>query len=186
MHSVRRLRAETRRAHILEHARKLFSRHGYSGTSIGMIASAAGISQGLLYNYFSGKDALLSAMIDEVVVDAESIFAVDAAGSPGERLERLVRAAFDLVARHRDFWRLWYGLRMQPAGLASLGAPLSSLTATVRRTLASYAADAGFPRPDLEAELLFALIDGTSQHYVLEPNRYPLEEMTTYIIARWR
>ena len=152
-----------------------------------MIARAAGISQGLLYNYFGGKDALLGAMLDEVLVDARSMLtAADAPGSPAERLERLVRAAFDLVSRHHDFWRLWYGLRMRPASLGSLGVPLSSLTADLRRTLERHAADAGFPRPDLEAELLFALIDGTSQHYVLEPNRYPLSEMKAYIIDRWK
>lgn len=150
-----------------------------------MIARAAGISQGLLYNYFSGKEALLTAMIDDVLVDARSVFAgADEPDLPRERLERLVRAAFDLVARHRDFWRLWYGLRMQPGGLASLGAPLSALTADIRRLLSACATDAGLARPDLEAELLFAIIDGIAQHYVLEPNRYPIEEMSAYVVEQ--
>ena len=41
------------------------------------------------------------------------------------------------------------------------------------------------PAPDLEAELLFALIDGAAQHYVLEPNRYPLGDIENAIVERY-
>ena len=50
--------------------------------------------------------------------------------------------------------------------------------ATIRRTLQGYLRDAGVARPDVEAAVLFALIDGISQHYVLDPQRYPLDAVT--------
>jgi hypothetical protein len=35
----------------------------------------------------------------------------------------------------------------------------------------------------VDAALLFALIDGASQHYVLDPKGYPLDEVADGIIA---
>jgi AcrR family transcriptional regulator len=171
---------------IMTHARRLFGRHGYERTSIAMIARSAGISQGLLYNYFDGKDALLAALIDEVLADAHALFDIaDHSDTPSERLPRFIHAAFELVRRHHHVWRLWYGLRMQPAMAGSLGGALSAWTAELRHVLTRYAADAALPNPNLEAELLFALIDGAAQHYVLEPNRYPLADIEGAIIARY-
>lgn len=179
-------RSVAKRALIMTHARRLFGRHGYERTSIGMIARSAGISQGLLYNYFDGKDALLAALIDDVLADAHALLDIaDHSDTPAERLPRFIHAAFELVRRHHHFWRLWYGLRMQPALTGSLGSPLSVWTAELRHVLTRYATDADLPNPDLEAELLFALIDGAAQHYLLEPSRYPLADIERAIIARY-
>jgi hypothetical protein len=54
---------------------------------------------------------------------------------------------------------------------------------TIQVTLARYLADAGSRQPGIDAALLFALIDGASQHYVLNPNGYPLAEVADGIIA---
>jgi hypothetical protein len=39
--------------------------------------------------------------------------------------------------------------------------------------------------PRLEAVILFALIDGVSQHYVLTPDDYPLEQVAARIVAAY-
>lgn len=52
----------TRQA-ILDAALALFAEKGYFGTSLRDIAQAVGVSESALYNYFSGKDALFSALI---------------------------------------------------------------------------------------------------------------------------
>jgi hypothetical protein len=54
---------------------------------------------------------------------------------------------------------------------------------TVQSTLARYLAEAGSRRPELDAALLFALIDGVSQHYVLDPRAYPLGDVADRIVA---
>jgi TetR/AcrR family transcriptional repressor of nem operon len=46
------------REKILESARRLFNRNGYSGASIEEIMSDAGLSHGGFYRHFSGKDEL--------------------------------------------------------------------------------------------------------------------------------
>jgi AcrR family transcriptional regulator len=173
------------RERIVEHALEVFAEHGYERASVRMIASAAGISQGLLYNYFDGKQALLHAIFEESMRDVQASFALADAAPPAERLERLIRGSFEILRSNIAFWRLSYGVRMQPAVLEGLGQQLHEWTATIRRTLHGYLRDAGVPSPDIEAAALFALIDGISQHYVLDPDRYPLEAVTELVIARY-
>ena len=174
------------RARILRAALRLFARHGYDRTSIAMIASAAGISQGLLYNYFAGKKALLRAIFEASMRDVEESFALaEAAPSPAQRIEQLVRGAFTILRRNQDFWRLSYGLRMQPGVVAGLGKRTSEWTTAIRETLAGYLRELGTDQPELDAAVLFALIDGVSQHYVLEPSTYPLDAVADQIIRRF-
>lgn len=177
------MRAASQRR-ILRTALRLFARHGYAGTSIRMIARAAGISVGLLYNYFRTKAHVLDAIFEESMRDVQASFATaDAAQTAAERIERLVRGAFEILDANRDFWRLSYGVRMQPAVVAGLGKRLHAWTTTIHATLARYLKDAGSRRPELEAAVLFALIDGVSQHYVLDPRQYPLREVADQIIT---
>lgn len=41
----------------------LFAKNGFHGTTISTIAREAGISKGLLYNYFESKDDLIKTII---------------------------------------------------------------------------------------------------------------------------
>jgi AcrR family transcriptional regulator len=179
----RRMREASRRR-ILKAAMRHFASRGYAGTSIRMIARSAGISVGLLYNYFPTKADLLGALFEESMRDVQASFAsADAASTPAERIERLVRSSFEILEANRDFWRLSYGVRMQPAVVAGLGKRLHAWMTTIQATLARYLAEAGSRRPELDAALLFALIDGVSQHYVLDPRNYPLAEAADRIVA---
>ena len=174
--------ASTRR--ILKTALRLFAAHGYAGTSIRMIAESAGISVGLLYNYFPSKADLLGALFEESMRDVQASFAsAESASTPAERIERLVRSSFEILDANRDFWRMSYGVRMQPAVVAGLGKRLRTWTMTIQSTLARYVKEAGSRQPDVDGALLFALIDGASQHYVLDPKGYPLNEVADGIIA---
>ena len=53
----------TRQA-ILDAALELFAQNGYFGTSLRDVAGAVGVRESALYNYFAGKDALFTAIID--------------------------------------------------------------------------------------------------------------------------
>ena len=174
---------EASRRRIVSAALKLFAARGYAGTSIRMIASSAGISVGLFYNYFPTKADLLGALFEESMRDVQASFASADAAPPGERIARLVRSAFEILDANRDFWRLSYGVRMQPAVVKGLGKRLEAWTSTIQSTLARYLEESGSRRPELDAALLFALIDGVSQHYVLDPKNYPLDAVADRIIS---
>ena len=52
------------RGQLVEVATRLFADHGYEGTSIDAVLSAAGVSRGALYHHFAGKEALFTAVLE--------------------------------------------------------------------------------------------------------------------------
>ena len=55
-----------RRQQILNHARDVFAKHGYSEAKIDDIVSAAGIARGTFYLYFEDKRAIFEEIVDRV------------------------------------------------------------------------------------------------------------------------
>lgn len=50
---------DKKRLAILSQSANLFARHGFTGTSITMIAEACGVSKALMYHYYNSKDDVL-------------------------------------------------------------------------------------------------------------------------------
>src|SRR5918911_2787030 len=76
-HSPQRQRqAQTTRRQIVDAAGRLFSRHGYFGTTMEAIAREAGVADPTVYAAFGSKRAILSALIDA------AIFGPDPPGTP--------------------------------------------------------------------------------------------------------
>jgi AcrR family transcriptional regulator len=179
------LRAESH-GRILECALGLFARHGYDRTSVAMIAEAAGVSHGLVYHYFPSKDELLRAIFERSMADVRESFAVAASGRDARgKIEALLRGSGEILRRNLDFWRLSYGTRMQASVLEKLGPAVPAWTAEILATLEGYFREAGAPEPGVEAAILFAIVDGIHQHFVLDPDRYPLDAVVDAVVARY-
>jgi len=79
---------DKKRQGILSQSAILFAEHGFTGTSITMIAEACGVSKALMYHYYRSKDAVLFDLLEDhlrklvAVVEA----AAQTAGSPEEKL----------------------------------------------------------------------------------------------------
>ena len=178
---------EESREKILRTALRLFARRGFAAASVRMIAEEAGIAQGLLYNYYDGKHALLRAIFERSMTDVRASFASAArAASPRQAVELLVRSAFEIVDEHRDFWQLSYQLRMQPQVLAGLAEESRRWTDEIRAQLESVLRSAGVSDAAVQARVLFAAIDGAAQHFVLDPERYPLGDVADAIVRTFR
>ena len=85
---------EERRGQIVRAAVKLFSEDGYYTTTIQQIARQAGVSTGLIYQYFRDKDDILFLSLKMVLDSYENEIPTQLAGveHPVERLYRAVRA----------------------------------------------------------------------------------------------
>lgn len=177
---------EESRARIVTAALELFGANGYEATSIKQIAATAGVAQGLIYSHFASKEALLLAIFRQSVQDVYSSFAEAEAGDP-ERpaVVRMIEAAFTVLRRNLQFWRLSYGVRMQQSVVAALQDELPDWTAAIRTRLRAALAVARVANPEIEAAILFATIDGVAQHYVLDPEGYPLDAIVAALTARY-
>lgn len=63
------------RERIVDEAMRLFSQHGYAGTSIAKIEAAAGLTPGAggLYHHFSSKEAVLAAGIERQLARLDAL-----------------------------------------------------------------------------------------------------------------
>ena len=101
---------EERREQIIKAATKLFSEQGYYLTTIQDIASEAGISVGLIYQYFKDKDDVLFLTLKLVLETYEKVIpaAIEGAEHPLERLCLAIGAYCRVVDRLRDATVLTY------------------------------------------------------------------------------
>ncbi len=65
----RREASEERRTRILEAARDCFGELGFAGATVGEIARRAGVSNGLLYQFFRNKEHLFEVVLEEIIRD---------------------------------------------------------------------------------------------------------------------
>ena len=61
------------KAAIIEAALELFANNGFHSTSVTQIAKKAGVSKGLMYNYFDSKEALLEAIIFQAADESQAV-----------------------------------------------------------------------------------------------------------------
>lgn len=96
--------AAVRSRQILDAAARLMEHRGSESVSMQALAQEAGVSVGLIYRYFGGKDEVLLAVIVEVL----NAFAVDvpaAMTDAGDDPVRRLAAAFDAYCRVIDRYR---------------------------------------------------------------------------------
>jgi AcrR family transcriptional regulator len=89
-------RAE-RRQQILDAAAACFARDGFHRTSMQDIVGESGVSAGLLYRYFTGKDDIIAA----IVADWHEQRLAALAGDPVQAYLTLLRSVGDPQARER-------------------------------------------------------------------------------------
>jgi AcrR family transcriptional regulator len=171
-----RLRAAERRAQLLGVARRLFARDGYRGASMESIAEAAGVTKPVLYQHFSSKRALYSALLandlGRLTADLEAAFSQ--AEDNAERLRRGFGAYLDFVDRHEDAFRLLFTEAL------GLDADFQRRVAEFRRWVAGrvaaiIAAEAGLaaPRARALAAAIVGMAEGAAGWWLDE--RRPLE-----------
>ena len=91
---------DKKRQGILGRSAALFAEHGYTGTSITMIAEACGVSKALMYHYYSSKDAVLFDLLEDHLQNL--VTAVEAASqSAGEAEEKLYAISAALLEAYR-------------------------------------------------------------------------------------
>lgn len=98
--------AAATRADILQAARKLFATNGYSATTTGEIAGAAGVTVGALFHHFDGKTGLFQQVFEQLEAEMDAHVRKKAGEVGG--LEAFLKGfrAYLEFARRRDFHRI--------------------------------------------------------------------------------
>jgi len=105
---------EEKKTLIMDVALEHFAKEGYFNTTISHIAKHAGISKGLMYNYFESKEALLSAILKRSIIEIYKYFDINKDGYlTEEEFEFFVRRVFQILKEKKTFWRLLVQILMQ-------------------------------------------------------------------------
>ena len=175
---------ESRRQQIMDAALELFASEGYGHCSISQLASRAGISKGLMYNYFESKEALLIAIIEEGINDIMTMIDPNLDGTLEPReFEGFIRKTFTGIRNNMQFWTLYISVVLQPRVKEFLeGKPFNNIMERFGPLLLEYFERMGFEDPYLEMLTFSALIEGFG---VLLVYVYPTEELPEEMINKY-
>jgi len=93
---------------IVEVAKRVFLKKGYSKTSMRDIAKGAGIGVSNIYNYFQGKDELFRHIVEPIITELDQMMHVHHNVNDQDRFVRYARGEGDELLAHnvKEYLRL--------------------------------------------------------------------------------
>jgi AcrR family transcriptional regulator len=176
---------EQKTALIMQTALELFANEGYYQTSISKIAQKAGISKGLMYNYFESKDELVLAIIGKGAEQLTEPLDPDRDGFLSEEeFVFFVNENFRILQENFDYWKLYFSTMMQPAVYRLVKEKFPHFLPPLN-VVEGYFQRKGVADPGKEAIYLDAVLDGVYLNYIMDPDAFPLEEVRKIILERF-
>jgi TetR/AcrR family transcriptional regulator, fatty acid metabolism regulator protein len=150
----RSIGAAERQRQILEAAVHVFARNGYHTSRVADVAAEAGVAHGLVYHYFSSKEALLDAVFRETWDGLlEAFRRVEASGEPArEQLRQVAAIVLRTWRRDPDLIRVLVREVARSPQLQAQADDVGEVLGVIERIVARGQA-AGELRDDLDARL---------------------------------
>ncbi|MFI5170928.1 MAG: TetR/AcrR family transcriptional regulator [Chitinophagales bacterium] len=175
-----------RKEHITTIALELFAANGYGNTSIAAIANKAGVAQGLLYNFFPSKEALLHAILDKGFAEIKlSMEGYVREKDPQKAIINHIEQTFQLVEKNKHYWKLFHSIKLQDRVQEYLDSTYAGAKQFIIKTLSDNFRKLKYKSPVLEAKLFFAMMDGLVIHYLMDEAEFPLKEIKKHIINKY-
>lgn len=174
---------ESSKERILDAALLCFSMHGYHGSSVSKIAAEAGISKGLVYNYYESKPDLLKAILNRFFERSMSMIQLNPEWPAKERLRSLIENAFNLVRKERQSYRLLMSVQLQPGVMQELGEFVEILKVRKMNAWESILKELKVPDSVLSGKIFAAILGGATMSYMLlDEGEYELADIKEYLI----
>ncbi|CAN0075446.1 unnamed protein product [Chrysoparadoxa australica] len=170
---------------IMDASLELFGTIGYKSTTIAQIAESAGVSKGLIYNYFDSKEALLKAMILQLSKEGEGMMEQSFSEDPRETLENMIRMAFKWLRDNEKQNRLMVSLVIQVDQFDFVHNLAKTKMNEYLTMLEELLKKIKFPDYRTEARILTTLFDGIGIQYLILKQDYPLDEIEKMLIERY-
>ncbi len=175
------------REKILNAAISLFSSIGYFSTSVSKIAQKAGVSKGLLYNYFESKDHLLLAIVDKTMNLLDDVFKIEKKDlTPNEELIIIIEKMFGIIENHRGFLRMLIPLSMQINEFEFINNMIYKKYDEYVKKTEILLKELDYQNPEDEARLLLATLDGVMYQYLVIGDNLPYNKIRESIINKYK
>jgi AcrR family transcriptional regulator len=149
------------REHLLTTATRLFAERGIAATTVAQIAADAGVTSALVHYYFTNREKLLDAVVDERLAPAADFVwaptAEDTASDPFALVQEFVARLFDVTERMPWLPPLWLREIVNEGGLLRERMLQRIPLDNIKRfgTRVAHAQQDGTVNGELEALLLF-------------------------------
>lgn len=186
-----------RRDQILDVAQRLVASRGYEQMTVRDVMDELKISKGTLYHYFGSKQAVLEALVERMISEAEQVFRPILEDSRLPALDKL-NDFFRSQDRYRieqqplmlEILRVWYSdenaIVRQKVRTQMLNRMAPMLAAVIRQGVREGVFTTGYP--DEAGEVFFSLVqdlvDAIASHLVsLEPDQDRLGQIELTLAA---
>ncbi len=177
---------EESKAKILDAALRLFAKKGYDNASVSMIAKDAGVSKGLMYNYFESKEALLKGVVFQAFEKAGPIFdEFLKQETPRGKMRSLIDATFQYLKKNKEYNRLLTALSVQEDSIDFIKEIAARKIIEMEVMMKPIFKGLGFKNPHQEMNVFGALFDGLAVRYLSTNDERFLDEMHEYLIDKY-
>lgn len=176
-----RKKEETKKK-IIGIALELFRKQGFESTTMEQIAIVADVAKGTLYNYFPGKETILSEYMQRTVRGYEPELRLILEGQPDtrSRLNVLLQKISEWNARNEDIVRMHVSCRMQNFLKPQTDPTQWSSFEFVLARVIRLGQESGEIKQELSAEALAryfkAMYSVIFMGWLIEPDQFPLQQ----------
>jgi AcrR family transcriptional regulator len=177
---------QERKVQILEAALHVFAEEGYHSASVSKVAGKAGVSKGLMYNYFHSKEDVLRALMSELFDHAMSLLKIEENEVITDaRFIEIVSLSVDVPLREPQRWKLYMSLVFQKDVTEMLMTQMRPRMEPFMKSLSTYFMSKDYDDPIAMMRYFSAILDGVQMHCLLDPENFPAEKAKAYLIKQF-
>ena len=175
-----------RRADILEAALHVFAEEGYHAASISKVSKYAGVSKGLMYNYFKSKEDLLHELLHEIMYKEIKIMEFLSEDKfTDDSLVQLIGRTFELLSEDPKHWKLYFVMSLQPEVRQVMIKDNADIIAYFSSKFTQYFQEKYGDSFESELSYFNTIFSGMKISYILDPLNYPIIKMKTKLINQF-
>ena len=179
------IRTDRKKA-ILDAALHVFSEQGYHNASIIEVSKEAGISKGLIYNYFDSKEELLDILLGSFL-DDEMLAVKKVLKKPltGFTMIEFIKLNTQILKAKLKQWKLYFSLVTQPEVIKILQDRFSEENIFITQKIMEFFKQKGDKNSEMTFTLFSTTIVGLKMSYIMDSENYPIEKIEELIIKQF-
>ena len=155
----------------------IFAQYGYASSSIAQVASEAGISKGLVYNYFSSKECLLKELITEMFSKIVDSLPMPEGDFSDADFRNLIDAHLKMAVEDTEMFKLYFSVFSQAHVMDLAIQEAFPKFEPLMTKMTRYYQSKGFKNPLAMMRFMSATIEGIQMHIMIDPEHFPVEEV---------
>ncbi|MFK8037606.1 MAG: TetR/AcrR family transcriptional regulator [Crocinitomicaceae bacterium] len=180
-----KIRAD-RKSTILNAALHVFAEEGYHSASISKVSKHAGVSKGLMYNYFESKEALLHQLLHHIMHEEIKILEyLTVSDFTNESLIALIDRTFDLLAADSKHWKLYFRMSLQSDVLQIIMSDYAEVLGKFNTRFSNFFREKFGENFHNEMQYFNTIFSGMKLSYVMQPETYPIESMKKKLVKQF-